>query len=43
MADEGYLLDNQVVGASGRFDALSEVFDAVTFRHIDARGPRGST
>jgi len=39
VADEGYLLDNRVDEASGRFDALSEVFDPVTFRHIDALGP----
>jgi SAM-dependent methyltransferase len=39
MADEGYLLDNRAVEASGRFDALSAVFDAVTFRHVDALGP----
>lgn len=38
MAEEGYLLNNRVVQASGRFDALSQVFDPVTFRHIDALG-----
>jgi SAM-dependent methyltransferase len=38
MADDDYLLDNRVIEASGRFDALSQVFDAVTFRHIDALG-----
>ena len=38
-ADE-YLLDNRGAEAGGRFDALSAVFDEVTFRHIDALGIR---
>src|SRR5690349_24112227 len=38
MAEEGYLLNNRVVQASGRFDALSQVFDLTTFCHIDALG-----
>lgn len=38
-ADE-YLLDNKGTEAGGRFDALSAVFDEVTFGHIDALGIR---
>ncbi|MFC7307168.1 methyltransferase domain-containing protein [Streptomyces monticola] len=37
-ADRGYLLDNQQSQAGIRFDALSELFDPVTFRHIDELG-----
>jgi SAM-dependent methyltransferase len=33
-----YLLDNQAGQAGSRFDALSAVFDPVTFRHLDALG-----
>ena len=36
--DEGYLLDNQQAQAGRRFEALSELFDPVTFRHLDAVG-----
>ncbi len=36
--DEGYLLDNQQAQAGQRFDALSELFDPVTFRHLSAIG-----
>ncbi|HEY1970713.1 MAG TPA: methyltransferase domain-containing protein [Pseudonocardia sp.] len=38
MGDEGYLLDNQQSEAGRRFDALSELFDPVTFRHLDTVG-----
>jgi hypothetical protein len=34
----GYLLDNRAVEAGERFAALSAIFDASTFRHIDALG-----
>ena len=37
-SDEGYLLDNQQAEAGQRFDALSELFDPVTFRHLEAVG-----
>ncbi|RFU85953.1 methyltransferase domain-containing protein [Streptomyces triticagri] len=37
-ADQGYLLDNQQTEAGIRFGALSELFDPVTFRHIDEIG-----
>ncbi|MFF7411755.1 class I SAM-dependent methyltransferase [Streptomyces lydicus] len=37
-AGEGYLLDNRQAEAGERFDALAELFDPVTFRHIDALG-----
>src|SRR5882757_7714205 len=36
--EEGYLLDNQQSEAGRRFDALSELFDPVTFRHLSAVG-----
>ena len=36
--EEGYLLDNQQAQAGQRFDALSELFDPVTFRHLAAVG-----
>ncbi len=35
---EGYLLDNQQSEAGRRFDALSELFDPVTFRHLAVVG-----
>jgi SAM-dependent methyltransferase len=34
----GYLLDNQQSEAGARFAALSSLFDASTFRHLDAVG-----
>jgi SAM-dependent methyltransferase len=34
----GYLLDNRDEQASARFEALSTLFDAVTFRHLAALG-----
>lgn len=37
-SDGGYLLDNQQVEAGQRFDALSELFNASTFRHLSAVG-----
>jgi SAM-dependent methyltransferase len=37
-ADKGYLLDNQQSEAGRRFEALSELFDPVTFRHLEAVG-----
>ena len=36
--DEGYLLDNRQVEAGRRFDALSQLFDPVTVRHLAAIG-----
>lgn len=39
MPHDRYLLDNQAGQAGSRFEALSEVFDPVTFRHLDALGP----
>jgi SAM-dependent methyltransferase len=36
--DEGYLLDNQQSEAGRRLDALSQLFDPVTFRHLAAVG-----
>ena len=33
-ADEGYLLDNQQAESMERFDALSELFNPTTFRHL---------
>jgi SAM-dependent methyltransferase len=38
MGDEGYLLDNQQSEAGRRFDALSQLFDPVTFRHCAVVG-----
>ncbi|MET7421093.1 methyltransferase domain-containing protein [Dactylosporangium sp. NPDC005555] len=39
MSDEGgYLLDNRQQEAGARFGALAALFDASTFRHIDALG-----
>ncbi|MCN9239687.1 methyltransferase domain-containing protein [Streptomyces sp. RY43-2] len=35
---DGYLLDNQQTEAGKRFDALSTLFDATTFRHIEDLG-----
>ncbi|QMU77127.1 methyltransferase domain-containing protein [Streptacidiphilus sp. PB12-B1b] len=37
-AEQGYLLDNQQEQAGIRFAALAELFDPVTFRHVDALG-----
>ncbi|MET7645575.1 methyltransferase domain-containing protein [Streptomyces sp. NPDC005426] len=37
-AEHGYLLDNQQSEAGIRFAALSELFDPVTFRHVDRLG-----
>jgi len=36
--DRGYLLDNRQPQAGTRFGALAELFDPVTFRHIDRLG-----
>ncbi|RII09160.1 Ubiquinone/menaquinone biosynthesis C-methyltransferase UbiE [Streptomyces sp. YIM 130001] len=36
--DRGYLLDNRQTEAGIRFGALGELFDPVTFRHVDALG-----
>ncbi|PZS13336.1 MAG: SAM-dependent methyltransferase [Pseudonocardiales bacterium] len=36
--DQSYLLDNQQSEAGRRFDALSQLFDPVTFRHLAAVG-----
>jgi SAM-dependent methyltransferase len=36
--DEGYLLDNRQSWAGVRFEALAELFDPSTFRHLLARG-----
>lgn len=36
--DHGYLLDNRQTQAGARFEALSELFDPVTFRHVDQLG-----
>jgi SAM-dependent methyltransferase len=36
--DRGYLLANQQAEAGRRFDALAELFDASTFRHLTAVG-----
>lgn len=36
--ESGYLLDNQQSQAGIRFRALSELFDPVTFRHVDRLG-----
>ncbi len=38
MDDSGYLLDNRMVEAGDRIAALSVLFDATTFRHVDALG-----
>jgi ubiquinone/menaquinone biosynthesis C-methylase UbiE len=35
---DDYLLDNAVPAAGARFDAIAELYDASTFRHIDALG-----
>ncbi|CAG7646682.1 methyltransferase domain-containing protein [Actinacidiphila bryophytorum] len=37
-ADRGYLLDNRQSEAGIRFGALGELFDPVTFRHVDQLG-----
>lgn len=36
--ERGYLLDNRQSEAGRRFGALAELFDPVTFRHVDALG-----
>lgn len=36
--DRGYLLDNRQAEAGQRFDALAELFDPVTCRHLSATG-----
>ncbi|MEW2546835.1 methyltransferase domain-containing protein [Streptomyces sp. NPDC047002] len=36
--DQGYLLDNGQAEAGVRFGALAELFDPVTFRHVDGFG-----
>jgi SAM-dependent methyltransferase len=36
--EEGYLLDNRQVEAGQRFDALAQLFDPSTFRHLTAVG-----
>lgn len=36
--EDGYLLDNRRPESGQRFAALSELFDACTFRHLDAVG-----
>ncbi|MDH6114937.1 SAM-dependent methyltransferase [Kitasatospora sp. MAP12-15] len=36
--DDRYLLDNRQTEAGTRFDALAELFDPSTFRHLDALG-----
>jgi SAM-dependent methyltransferase len=38
MAHEDYLLDNQQAEAGQRFDALGELFNPSTFRHLQALG-----
>jgi SAM-dependent methyltransferase len=38
MGDDGYLLVNQRAEAGQRFEALAELFDASTFRHLTAVG-----
>ena len=38
MTSHDYLLDNRAPQAGGRFEALSVLFDPVTFRHLDAVG-----
>jgi SAM-dependent methyltransferase len=38
MARDDYLLDNQQAEAGKRFDALAELFNHSTFRHMDAIG-----
>jgi SAM-dependent methyltransferase len=37
-SDEGYLLDNRQSQAGSRFDALAELFDPSTFRHLSRVG-----
>lgn len=38
MRNEEYLLDNQQTESGQRFDALSQLFDPSTFRHVQALG-----
>src|SRR2546423_15630445 len=35
---DGYLLDNRQVEAGTRFTAMAQLFDPVTFRHVDRLG-----
>ena len=37
-ADTGYLFDNRASEAGQRFDSLAELFNPVTFRHLEALG-----
>jgi SAM-dependent methyltransferase len=37
-ADGGYLFDNRASQAGRRFDSLADLFNPVTFRHLDALG-----
>src|SRR4051794_14498809 len=37
-AESGYLFDNSASEAGQRFDSLAELFNPVTFRHLDALG-----
>ena len=36
--ERGYLFDNRASEAGSRFDSLAELFNPVTFRHLDALG-----
>ena len=38
MTEEHYLLDNRQAEAAERFDALGELFNASTFRHMESVG-----
>lgn len=38
MAESEYLLDNRAAYAGPRFDALSRIFNPVTFSHMEALG-----
>ena len=38
VTQDGYLLDNAAAAAGPRLDALAQLFDPSTFRHIDALG-----
>lgn len=38
MTEDGYLLDNRHAQAGARLDALATLFDASTFRHLEALG-----
>lgn len=37
-SDDGYLLDNRQSEAAERFDAFTDLFDPVTFRHVERLG-----